>query len=118
MDREADSTTDRLRGLLKKERESLGQSAAEVSRRCGWSRIEVGRLESGARTRPTIEIFETWAEALGLFVRVELSRTPGFSVENVELTPDQVAARAIFEKRLADLSDRDAQFLIEFLRRL
>jgi hypothetical protein len=74
MDREADSTTDRLRGLLKK--------------------------------------------ALGLFVRVELSRTPGFSVENVELTPDQVAARAIFEKRLADLSDRDAQFLIEFLRRL
>lgn len=52
-------------GALKKVREQLGLSLADVSERTGIDRAAISRLENGHNANPTIETLNRYAGALG-----------------------------------------------------
>ncbi len=57
-----------LRGAvlaLRKQREQLGLSLADVSQRCGMDRSAISRLENGIHVNPTVDTLYRYASAIG-----------------------------------------------------
>lgn len=64
-----------LGAAVRKRREELGLSQAELAERAGLKQPAVARFEAGG-TMPTIPMLERFAEALHLVLRVEFDRLP------------------------------------------
>ncbi|GAB2799565.1 hypothetical protein GCM10027091_33960 [Streptomyces daliensis] len=70
-----------LAEVVRRRREELGWSQAELGRETGMTQSSIARFEHGG-TQPTLTTLERLAEALGLVLKVEMTTPPDPEAES------------------------------------